>query len=92
MKNFVTGIALAALLGAAPAVAKDKASSMKGEGGQQSASAEENANRLQNDDGTFQGKPVVQGPANWQSAYPSSTGASSGESGSAAGSERAPQR
>jgi hypothetical protein len=79
MKKLITGIALAALLGAAPAVAKDKrAKAMDEAGGAQSAAMDENANREKNEDGTFQGKPVVQGPADWSSA---ASGASSGEAG-----------
>lgn len=80
MKTVMMGIALAALLGAAPvAMAKDTSMPMKS----QSQSSLENANRMQNPDGTFQGKPVVQGPAHWQDADRSaSSGTSSGESGS----------
>jgi hypothetical protein len=81
MKKLITGIALAALLGAAPALAKDKrAKAMDDEAGAgKSAATQEDANRLQNEDGTFQGKPVVQGPADWSSA---ASGASTGEAGS----------
>lgn len=90
MKNLVIGVALAALLSAAPALAKDKkTNALKGEGAQQSTSTEENANRLQNEDGTFQGKPVVQGPAHWEGVGAASSGASSGESGSGASSGEA---
>lgn len=40
-------------------------------------------NMHKNPDGTFQGKPVVDGPADWSQLYsPSSTGSASGESGS----------
>lgn len=84
MKTVMMGIALAALLGAAPvAMARDTAKPLKS----QSQSSMENANRTQNPDGTFQGKPVVQGPAHWQDADRSaSSGTSSGESGSGAAS------
>jgi hypothetical protein len=81
MKTLILGVALAALLSAAPAIAKDK-QSLKGSDAQQSSAMDqENANRTQNPDGTFQGKPVVQGPADWHNSSASS-GASSGESGS----------
>jgi hypothetical protein len=89
MKKLMIGVAVAALLGATPAaIAKDKASkSLKSQGMEQSSS-EENANRLQNEDGTFQGKPVVQGPAKWNDLNASaSSGASTGEGG-ASGSAR----
>lgn len=83
MKKMMTAIALLTLLGATPAaIAKDK--TLKNKESQQS-SVQENANRVQNADGTFQGKPVVKGPANWHHANASAnTGASSGESGSSA--------
>jgi hypothetical protein len=81
MKNLMIGVALATLLGATPAaMAKDTSTkALKSQGA--AASSMENANRHQNDDGTFQGKPVVQGPANWHDGS-ASTGASSGEAGS----------
>lgn len=86
MKTLVMGAALAALLSAAPAIAKEK-TGLKGKEPQQSSKMldQENANRLQNDDGTFQGKPVVQGPADWSSS--ASSGASSGEAGSGSSGE-----
>lgn len=90
MRNLLVGVALVALLGASPALAKEK-QTLKSEGaGQSSAMSEENANRLQNEDGTFQGKPVVKGPANWHNANAgssgssASSGASTGEAGSTA--------
>lgn len=80
MKNLMICVALAALLGATPAaMAKDSPTKALKDQGADSTSME-NANRHQNDDGTFQGKPVVQGPANWHSGS-ASTGASSGEAG-----------
>jgi hypothetical protein len=80
MKKLIAGIALAALLGATPSMAKDKrAKAMDETGGAKAAAVDENANREKNADGTFQGKPVVQGPADWSSA---AAGASSGEAGS----------
>jgi len=87
MRHVITGLALIAALGAAPAIAKDK-NALKQTTTEQSGSAtQENANREKNDDGTFQGKPVVQGPADWSSAAApgsgsASSGASSGEAGS----------
>lgn len=76
MKRLFIGAALAAFALTVPALAADKkASSLKN----QESSAQENANREKNDDGTFQGKPVVQGPANWNDS--ASTGSSSGEAG-----------
>lgn len=87
MNRMIVGAALIAALGASPVIAKDKA--LKDQGAQKSSSiSQEDQNRFQNPDGTFQGKPVVQGPANWKSAASgsgsgsASTGASSGESGS----------
>lgn len=85
MNRMIVGAALIAALGASPVIAKDKA--LKDQGAQKSSSiSKEDQNRFQNPDGTFQGKPVVQGPANWKSAASgsgsASTGASSGESGS----------
>ncbi|HEX2841085.1 hypothetical protein [Hyphomicrobium sp.] len=82
MRDLLMGVALAALLGASPALAKDK-QPLKSEGaGQSSAMTDENANRLQNEDGTFQGKPVVKGPANWHSASSGSSGSSASSGGS----------
>jgi hypothetical protein len=84
MKNVVIGVALAALLSVTPAaLAKDKsAKALKSQDAEQS-SMDENANRGKNDDGTFQGKPVVQGPADWSGVHSSaSAGSSSGEGGS----------
>jgi hypothetical protein len=88
MKKMVMGIAIAALC-AGPAMAKDKRA-MKEPGSKQSTSlSEEDQNRLQNKDGTLQGKPVVQGPADWSSvnADSASSGASSGDAGSAGSSK-----
>lgn len=80
MKKLTIAVALAALVSAAPALAKEKSAKATGEhAAGQSAAVDENANREKNADGTFQGKPVVQGPADWSSA---AAGASSGEAGS----------
>lgn len=90
MRNLLVGVALVALLGASPALAKEKQTLKSERAGQSSAMTDENANRLQNEDGTFQGKPVVKGPANWKSANKGSSGssatsgASTGEAGSTA--------
>lgn len=84
MRNLIVGVALAAALCASPVIAKEKA--MK-EGAQPSSAVQENQNRLQNKDGTFQGKPVVQGPAHWTNGPDTaSSGSSSGESGASGGS------
>ncbi|MGE0023007.1 MAG: hypothetical protein AB7S70_05170 [Hyphomicrobium sp.] len=87
MRHVITGLALIAALGAAPAIAKDK-KALKQTTTEQSggAASQENANREMNEDGTFQGKPVVEGPADWSSAAApgsgaASSGASSGEAG-----------
>ncbi len=82
MRNLLVGVALVALLGASPALAKDKQSLKSESSGQSSAMTDENANRLQNEDGTFQGKPVVKGPANWHSANAGSSGSSASTGGS----------
>ena len=86
MRTAMMGVALIAALAAAPAIAKEK-KALKDEGMKQSSSiSQEDQNREQNADGTFQGKPVVQGPAKWtnlESSGSASTGASSGETGSA---------
>jgi hypothetical protein len=87
MLRVLMGVALAAVMAAAPAVAKSKSESgMKSESSQKSFN-----NREPGPDGTLQGKPVVAGPADWTkgtsanagSSDSSSTGASSGEAGSA---------
>ncbi len=83
MRHAITGLALVAALGAAPAIAKDKKAKQTTE--QSGAASQENANREMNPDGTFQGKPVVECPADWKSAAApdsGSSGASSGEAGS----------
>ena len=63
MRQVLLGATLIAALAAAPAIAKEKLA-LKSEGTKQSSSiSPEDQNRFQNPDGTFQGKPVVQGPA-----------------------------
>ncbi len=62
MRQVLLGATLIAALAAAPAIAKEKLA-LKSEGTKQSSSiSPEDQNRFQNPDGTFQGKPVVQGP------------------------------
>lgn len=80
MKTLMMGAALAVLFSVAPALAKTTTKTMGSEAGTHSATLDENATRHRNADGTYQGMPVVQGPAHWSSA--ASSGASSGESGS----------
>jgi hypothetical protein len=83
MRQVLLGATLIAALAAAPAIAIEK-QALKSEGMKQSGSiGPEDQNRFQNPDGTFQGKPVVQGPAHWNNMEPGATGESSGESGSA---------
>jgi hypothetical protein len=84
MRRLMVGVALVAALGALPAYAKDKPALKTQAATSAGAVTKENENRFRNEDGTFQGKPVVEGPANWKSASSgsASTGASSGESGS----------
>jgi hypothetical protein len=87
MKTMMMGAAVVAALLAGPAIAKEKRA-MKEQGSQQSTSlSKEDQSRLQNSDGTLQGKPVVQGPAHWDNSgsESSSSGSSSGESGSESG-------
>jgi hypothetical protein len=87
MKHYVLGAALVAALATAPAIAKEK-KAMTGEATQTTQShADYNTDTmLKNKDGSLQGKPVVQGPADWSHVRldsSASSGASSGESGSA---------
>lgn len=75
MQKIMTGVAIATLLAIAPAVAKED----KAANAQQSEIWNENKkmleqegqNREPGEDGMFQGKPVVQGPAKWDSVYAS---------------------
>lgn len=92
MIKLSTGIAAALLLAALPATAKDKTTKhMKSDltPEQSQILKQEGQNREPGEGGTFQGKPVVEGPANWKSVHAgssASTGTSSGEAGSASGS------
>lgn len=84
MRHLMVGVAVAAALGAAPVYAKDKPALKTHSAASAGAISKQDENRFRNEDGTFQGKPVVEGPANWKSASSgssASTGASSGESG-----------
>jgi hypothetical protein len=89
MSRVIIGVATAVLLAAVPAVAKEKAA--KATGGDRvwnenkELLEQEGQNREPGPDGTFQGKPVVAGPADWHSKMggDASAGASSGEAGSA---------
>ena len=86
MRHLILGAALVAALGAAPAIAAEKPAMKSGSSQPAQSHAEYKTDTmLQNEDGTLQGKPVVEGPADWSSLRPdsASTGASSGESGSA---------
>ena len=82
---FALGLILSAALITAPAMAKDSAHMKSSLTKEQSAMINSKGqNREPGENGTFQGKPVVEGPANWHSAAPSdggSSGASSGEAG-----------
>jgi hypothetical protein len=84
-QSFALGLILSAAVIAAPAIAKEKAQMKSSLTKEQSAMINSKGqNREPGDNGTFQGKPVVQGPANWHNAAPSdsgSSGASTGESG-----------
>ena len=81
MKHLILGAALIAALGAAPAIAKEKKAMKDTEASQQMNTD----NMYKGPDGQLQGKPVVQGPANWSSVREdsASSGTSSGEAGSA---------
>jgi hypothetical protein len=83
MKHVLMGVALVAALGAAPAIAKER-NTQQGAVTPQPGMIGNTDNMFKNPDGTLQGKPVVQGPANWAHVRDSSasSGASSGESGS----------
>jgi hypothetical protein len=81
-------IAAASLLAVAPAVDKDKASGGDSTWNENKKMLQqEGQNREPGPNGTFQGKPVVAGPADWHSKLGSasdsdaSAGASSGEGG-----------
>jgi hypothetical protein len=75
MKKLVFGVALAALMSAGPALAADKKAKAEGSTAGSSQTAE--AGR-----GGLSEWPVSKEEADWKSAAPASTGASSGTSGS----------
>lgn len=89
MIKLTIGVAAAVLLVVAPAMAKDKSKkNMKSDLPQEQSEMlkTEGQNREPGDNGTFQGKPVVEGPANWKSVHAgssASSGSSSGEAGAA---------
>jgi hypothetical protein len=97
MSKVLMSVAIAAVLAIAPAaMAKEKEKkALKSEGSQQMSEIlkQEGQNREPLGDGTFQGKPVVEGPADWSkggsgsaSSGGADTGASSGASGGESGS------
>jgi hypothetical protein len=90
IKKFGASIALATLMAVVPAVAKEKGAKMGDDkvwNENKKMLQQEGQNREPGEDGMFQGKPVVQGPANWHGKVSSggdaSAGASSGEAGTA---------
>lgn len=86
MTKLLLCAATAALLAVLPAMAEKKSATSKGASAQSELLQQEGQNREPGEDGTFQGKPVVEGPADWSSVHmdgaPASSGASSGEAGS----------
>lgn len=89
MIKLTIGVAAAVLLAVAPAMAKEKTTKhMKSDLSQEQSEMlkTEGQNREPGENGTFQGKPVVEGPANWKSAHTgssASSGSSSGDAGAA---------
>ena len=72
MIKLTIGVAAAVLLAVAPAMAKEKTTKhMKSDLSQEQSEMlkTEGQNREPGENGTFQGKPVVEGPANWKSAH-----------------------
>lgn len=84
MKHILLGAALAIGLSAAPAIAADKQAAKSP--AMHKAGEARTDTMFKNEDGSLQGKPVVEGPADWSHLSPgsASTGESSGTSGSAA--------
>lgn len=96
MNKLLTGVAALALLVATPTIAAEKsAKSAAGDSGSDLSEMlkSEGQNREPGEDGTFQGKPVVEGPADFSDLAPtgadSSAGASSGEAGDSLGNKKA---
>lgn len=83
MKHILLGAALAIGLSAAPALAADKHAKSPA---MHKAGEARTDTMFKNEDGSLQGKPVVEGPADWSHLSPgsASTGDSSGTSGNAA--------
>jgi|GEM_PF-5181561 len=77
MKRLLVGVALAALLSAGSAAAADKKAGDKAEGASAGSSQNADVGR-----GGLSEWPVSKEEADWKSAAPASTGASSGTSGS----------
>ena len=77
----IAAVAVTALLAAAPTLAKDNKALKQGGSKESTSVSQEDASRHLDKDGTFQGKPVVQGPADWRGAGSASSGSSSGDSG-----------
>lgn len=84
MRHLMIGAAIAAVLCASPVFAKDKTHSKVTGAGSTATVSKQDENRFRNDDGTFQGKPVVEGPAHWKDAGSASSGSSTGEGGTGA--------
>ena len=86
MNKLVLGLALSTLLVSAPALAKSDAAKLKSTQGmsQSEMLKTPGQNREPGDNGTFQGKPVVEGPAHWPKVISdnASSGSSTGEAGS----------
>lgn len=88
MKKIITGVAIATMWATVPALAADKMD-QGNEPQNQSLNNEGMDTRHKSEDGTLQGKPVVEGPAEWtdlhasgsRDADSSASGASSGEAG-----------
>lgn len=78
--RFWMSIALATAMAASPALAKSKSDASMGGDTKKSAASQEDQNREPNADGTFQGKPVVQGPADWTKGSSASAGSGSSSS------------
>lgn len=94
MNKILTGCAIAGMLAVVPALAADKDAGMDTKGASDFSEIlkQEGQNREPGEDGTFQGKPVVEGPADWShiradTAGGSASGASSGEAGQESGAE-----
>lgn len=70
MTKLMMGVALAAVMAATPALAKSKSESMKSDAPASKSDIlkQEGQNREPGPNGTFQGKPVVEGPAHWSNS------------------------